>query len=178
MEKVINNLGLFRSFVAYNLSAQTIDRLSLLSQNQIFRCPSYIFKRNRKASPVEQFQTALLFTYHAKMTSPIHFVAMIGMIFLCISTNAAEASLRGRDTSVRGPRQFECPTETPAIGSRCQVADEDELPTCYFSFVMTPGPSQDINNFVPSISCSCTNSHWDCGIAPEYLKALVEAASG
>jgi hypothetical protein len=102
---------------------------------------------------------------------------MIGMIFLSIS-NAAEASLRRRDTSVRGPRRFECPTETPAIGSRCQVADEDESPTCYFSFVKTPGPSQDINNFVPSISCSCPNSHWDCGIAPEYLKALVEAASG
>jgi hypothetical protein len=100
------------------------------------------------------------------------------MIFLGISTtNTTEASLRGRRSSVVAPSLLECPIETPVMGSRCQAEDDDELVTCYFNFVKTPAPSQDSNMFVASISCSCRNEHWECDIAQEYLKALVEAAS-
>jgi hypothetical protein len=117
-----------------------------------------------------------LITYHANMTSQSRFIVIIAMMFLDI-TNTAEASLRGLQTSVEVPR-FQCPTETPAMGTKCQVVNDDESATCYFNFVKTPGPSPDLNNFVPSISCSCRNEHWECGVAPEYLKALVEASSG
>jgi hypothetical protein len=116
-------------------------------------------------------------TYHANMTTRIHFIEIVAIIFFAISTNKADASLRGLPTVEAFPR-FECPTETPAIGTSCQFGDDDESATCYFNFVKTPGPSPELNNFVPSISCSCRNEHWECGVAPEYLKALVEAASG
>jgi hypothetical protein len=131
------------------------------------------------ASLVDQFRTAyIFFICHAKMITWVQFIAAFAIIFSGLTTNIADASLRGRDTSMQTPRRFECPTETPAIGSTCQSVEEDESPTCYFNFVKTPGPSPDISNFLPSISCSCRNVQWECDIAPEYLKALVEAASG
>jgi hypothetical protein len=112
------------------------------------------------------------------MSTRAQFIAAATMVFLGISTNTAEASLRGIHSSVEATSPIECPIEIPSMGSRCQEADDDESATCYYNLVQTPAPSEDFNIFVASISCSCRNEHWECGISPEYLKALVEAASG
>jgi hypothetical protein len=91
--------------------------------------------------------------------------------------SSQETSIRGRKKApVLAVPKFVCPTETPRNGSPCQLPEEETV--CYFNFVKTPGPSPEENNFVPSISCSCSlEQQWECTVAPEYLKALVHATS-
>jgi hypothetical protein len=110
----------------------------------------------------------------------IHFIAMIALIFLGISTNTAAAGIRGQ-IELLEDYKLECPLEIPANGSDCESVEEEKdgkPEACYFNFVKTPGPSPEENNFVPSIACSCNDDTWVCGVAPEYLKALSQAMSG
>jgi hypothetical protein len=148
-----------------SVEAVTLDQYPLLTNLNLTNCFSRKFK-------------FVFFICHANMTTWVQFIAALAIIFSGL-TSTTDASLRGRDTSVQTHRRFECPTETPVIGSTCHSVDvKDESPTCYFNFVKTAGPSPDESNFLPSIACSCRNVQWECDIAPDYLKALVEAASG
>jgi hypothetical protein len=159
---------------------RTLAKLPLLTNLNYLLSNTFPDIQNKStASFVDQFRTAyIFFICHANMTTWVQFIAAIAIIFSGLTTKTADALLRGGYASVQTSRGFECPTETPAIGSTCHSVDEDESPTCYFNFVKTPGPSPDESNFLPSISCSCRNVQWECDIAPEYLKALVETASG
>ena len=131
---------------------------------------------NCTVAPTHTFPNrSLILSHYTTMISRLQYFALFALTIQAYAS-AEEPAMKLRGANMQPPASV-CPTDAPLSGSECQPP-ADGTP-CFFNFVKTPGPSPEENNFVPSISCTCgSESQWECGVAPEYIKALTQSISG